>query len=124
MGSGVGALRSKDPRARNWPQASGWTGRLKRELKEYVGLRMRTARADGKFKPVPRKGYTIGLHWLLPKPFGNDFRMEPWQVHTKDSLAYIPKDKITDVAEEEVRTGDWKDSIVPAPTGQEMIYFK
>jgi len=122
--NGVGALRSQNPRARDWPKADGWVGRLKRELKEYVGLRIRTARADGKFKPVPRKGFTVGLHWLLPKPFGNDFRMEPWQVHTEDSLVYIPKDKITDVAEEEVATGDWRNSVVPCPTGKEMIYFK
>jgi len=122
--SGVGALRSRNPRAKDWPKADGWSGRLKRELKEYVGLRIRTARADGKFKPVPRKGVTVGFHWLLPKPFGNDYRLEPWQVHTEDSLAYIPKDKITDVAQEEVRTGDWKNSVVPCPTGKEMIYFK
>jgi hypothetical protein len=107
-----------------WPKADSHTFKLKRELKEYVALRLQTARADGKFRPVPRKGVTMGLHWLLPKPFGNDYRLEPWEVHAKDDLIYVPKDKITDVRKEDVLTGDWRDSIVPCPTANEMMYLK
>jgi hypothetical protein len=44
------------------------------------------ARADGKFKPLPRKVFTLGLHWLLTKSFGNDYRQEPWMIHTNDDL--------------------------------------
>jgi hypothetical protein len=88
-----------------WPKAESQTSKLKKELKEYITLRLQTAKADGKYKPVPRKGTTVGFHWLLPKPFGNDYRLEPWQVHAKDDLQYVPKDKITDVRKEDVMTG-------------------
>lgn len=124
FGETVGGLRSRSGSARGWPNPYPLVGKLKRELKEYVALRIATARADGKFKPVPRKGFTLGFHWLLPKPFGNDYRLEPWQVHTKDSVVYIPKDKITDVGGEEVKTGDWRKGVVPCPTGKEMMYLK
>jgi len=124
FGETVGGLRSKSRYAGGWPNADALVGKLKRELREYVALRIQTALANGKFKPVPRKGITFGLHWLLPKPFGNDFRLEPWQVHTKDSVVYIPKDKITDVGKDEVRTGDWRKSIFPCPTANEMMYLK
>jgi hypothetical protein len=117
-------LRAKKLRSVVWPKADSHTFKLKRELKEYVALRLQTARADGKFRPVPRKGVTMGLHWLLPKPFGNDYRLEPWEVHAKDDLIYVPKDKITDVRKEDVLTGDWRDSIVPCPTANEMMYLK
>mmetsp|Transcript_16825 Transcript_16825/g.31868 ORF Transcript_16825/g.31868 Transcript_16825/m.31868 type:complete len:571 (-) Transcript_16825:119-1831(-) len=117
-------LRAKNFRSVVWPKADSHTSKLKRELKEYVSLRLQNARADGKFRPVPRKGVTMGLHWLLPKPFGNDYRLEPWEVHAKDDLIYVPKDKITDVRKEDVMTGDWRDSIVPCPTANEMMYLK
>ena len=116
-------LRAKKSTAA-WPKASPQTFALKKELKEYITLRLQTAKADGKFKPVPRKGVTMGFHWLLPKPFGNDYRLEPWQVHAKDDLVYVPKDKITDVRKEDVLTGDWRDSVVPCPTANEMMYLK
>ena len=97
---------------------------MKKELKEYITLRLQNAKAAGKFKPLPRKGVTMGFHWLLPKPFGNDYRLEPWQVHAKDDLVYTPKDKITDVSKEDVMTGDWRDNVVPCPTANEMMYLK
>jgi len=117
-------MRSKSSPAKFWPKADALISKLKKELKEYVRLRIQTALADGKFKPLPRKGVTLGFHWFLPKPFGNDYRLEPWQVHTKDSVAYIPRDKITDVSKDDVLTGDWRTNIVPCPTASEMIYFK
>jgi len=91
---------------------------------EFCAERLLAARAGGQFKPAPRKGVTIGMHWLLPKPFGNDYRQEPWMVQATDNLVYIPPDKITDVSPEDVASGDWRSKIVPAPTGNEMIYMQ
>jgi hypothetical protein len=96
----------------------------KTQLDEFCAERLLTARASGQFKPVPRKGVTIGLHWLLPKPFGNDYRQEPWMVHATDNLVYIPSDKITDVNPDDVATGDWRRKIAPSPAGNEMIYMQ
>eukprot|EP00536_Pseudo-nitzschia_multiseries_P014998 jgi/Psemu1/40852/gm1.40852_g len=93
-------------------------------LQEFCSERLLAARAGGQFKPVPRKGVTIGMHWLLPKPFGNDYRQEPWMVQATDNLVYIPPDKITDVSPEDVAAGDWRSKIVPSPTGNEMIYMQ
>ena len=96
----------------------------KAQLQEFCSERLLAARASGQFKPVPRKGVSIGLHWLLPKPFGNDFRQEPWMVHATDNLVYVPQDKITDVSPEEVAAGDWRNKIVPCPAGNEMLYMQ
>merc|ERR1712087_42667 len=93
-------------------------------LQEFCAERLLAARAGGQFRPAPRKGITIGMHWLLPKPFGNDYRQEPWMVQATDNLVYIPPDKITDVSPEDVASGDWRSKIVPAPTGNEMIYMQ
>lgn len=117
-------LDAKNAKSVSWSSADGNVSALKKELKEYITLRLQSARADGKYKPVPRKGVTLGFHWLLPKPFGNDYRQEPWQVHAKDDLVYIPKDKITDVRKEDVLTGDWREKVVPCPTANEMMYLK
>jgi hypothetical protein len=97
---------------------------FKAQLQEFCSERLLAAQASGQFKPLPRKGVTIGLHWLLPKPFGNDFRQEPWMVHATDNLVYVPPDKITDVSPEEVTAGDWRDKIVPCPSGNEMLYMQ
>jgi hypothetical protein len=97
---------------------------FKAELQEFCSERLLAAQASGQFKPVPRKGVTIGLHWLLPKPFGNDFRQEPWMVHATDNLVYVPSDKITDVSPEEIAAGDWRNKIVPSPSGNEMLYMQ
>jgi hypothetical protein len=96
----------------------------RRLLKEHVAERILAARASGKFRPLPRKGVTVGFHWLLPKPFGNDYRQEPWMVHASDNLVYVPKDKITDVSPEEVAAGDWRNKIVPSPVGNDMLYMQ
>ena len=93
-------------------------------LQDFCSERLLAARAGGQFKPVPRKGVTIGMHWLLPKPFGNDYRQEPWMVQATDNLFYIPPDKITDVSPEDAASGDWRSKIVPSPTGNEMIYMQ
>jgi len=93
-------------------------------LQEFCSERLLAARASGQFRPLPRKGITIGMHWLLPKPFGNDYRQEPWMVQATDNLVYVPPDKITDVNPDEVASGDWRSKVVPSPAGNEMIYMQ
>jgi hypothetical protein len=117
-------LRAKKTKSVSWPKADVNISNFRKELKEYITLRLQAARADGKFRPAPRKGVTLGFHWLLPKPFGNDYRQEPWDVHAKDDLVYVPQDKITDVRKEDVQSGDWRESVVPCPTANEMMYLK
>lgn len=95
-----------------------------RTLQDYCAERLLAAKASGAYKPVPRKGVTVGFHWLLPKPFGNDFRQEPWKVHATDNLVYVPQDKITDVSPDEVRAGNWRRKIVPSPASREMVYMQ
>jgi hypothetical protein len=97
---------------------------LLERLKTHAFNRLLSARAGGQFKPLPRKGVTVGFHWLLPKPFGNDFRQEPWMVHATDNMVYVPKDKITDISAEEVLAGDWRDKVVPSPVGNDMLYMQ
>jgi hypothetical protein len=94
------------------------------KLKEFCSERLLVAKASGQYKPFPRKGFTIGMHWLLPKPFGNDFRQEPWMVHATDNMVYVPQDKITNVAPGDVKSGDWRNKIVPSPTSREMVYVQ
>ena len=99
-------------------------------LQVFCQDRLEAAEASGQFKPVPRKGVTIGMHWLLPKPFGNDYRQEPWQVHANDNLVYVPRrsTKVTEVPEQNVVTGggegDWRDAVVPSPAGKDMLYMQ
>ncbi|KAL3757589.1 hypothetical protein ACHAWU_006768 [Discostella pseudostelligera] len=97
---------------------------LKHQFAEHNAERLKAARASGQFKPVPRKGVTLGFHWLLPKPFGNDYRQEPHLTHTADDLVYAPVDGITDVAGVDIKSGDWRKGVVPAPSGGEMMYLK
>lgn len=100
------------------------TAAFRRRLTEHVRNRILKARASNKFKPLPRKGVTLGFHWLLPKPFGNDYRQDPWMVHATDDLTYVPKSKVTDVNPEQVAAGTWRDAIVPLPAGNDMIYMQ
>jgi hypothetical protein len=101
------------------------TRQLARQMSTYISNRILTARASGKFAPLPRKGVTVGLHWLLPKPFGNDYRQEPWMVHATDNLVYVPPhSKLADVAPDSVASGDWRDKIVPSPPGNDMLYLQ
>jgi hypothetical protein len=117
------AARDMIAKGSRWSMASH-RNQFQRRMQEYVSARMTAAKASGKYKPVPRKGVTVGMHWLLPKPFGNDFRQEPWMVHATDNLVYVPKDKITNVNPEDVVAGDWRSKIVPSPNSREMIYMQ
>jgi hypothetical protein len=98
--------------------------RFRKQLKDFCSDRLLTAQAGGQYKPLPRKGVTVGMHWLLPKPFGNDYRQEPWMVHATDSMVYIPEGKVTNVSPDEVAAGDWREKIVPSPVGNDMIYMQ
>eukprot|EP00529_Nitzschia_sp_RCC80_P022603 CAMPEP_0113494422 /NCGR_PEP_ID=MMETSP0014_2-20120614/29098_1 /TAXON_ID=2857 /ORGANISM="Nitzschia sp." /LENGTH=487 /DNA_ID=CAMNT_0000388313 /DNA_START=199 /DNA_END=1662 /DNA_ORIENTATION=- /assembly_acc=CAM_ASM_000159 len=93
-------------------------------LQDFCAERLLAARASGQYRPLPKKGVQIGLHWLLPKPFGNDYRQEPWLVQATDNMVYVPHDKITDVNPSDVASGDWRNSVVPAPAGNEIIYMQ
>lgn len=98
-----------------------------RQLKDYIINRILNAKASGQFKPLPRKGITVGLHYLLPKPFGNDYRQEPWMVHATDNMIYIPQNKkLTDVSTDEILSSnsDWRNKIIPNPAGNDMLYMQ
>ncbi|CAB9523356.1 expressed unknown protein [Seminavis robusta] len=115
-GSSSGKTRAADSRAA-----------LSRRLTEFCHDRLQAAEASGQFKPVPRKGVTVGMHWLLPKPFGNDFRQEPWMTHATDNMVYVPRrpTKVTEVPEESIiQTGDWRDQVVPSPAGRDMVFMQ
>jgi hypothetical protein len=99
--------------------------RLEIKVMDFITSRLEIAEANGQYRPLPRKGITVGLHWLLPKPFGNDFRQEPWMVHAADSLTYVPPNKkLSDVNPKDVLAGDWRDKIVPSPAGNDMVYMQ
>jgi len=122
FGKAVVKLHPKQQKM-GWPIPSTASASFAKELKEFAAERLLIARASGKFRPVPRKGFGVGLHWLLPKPFGSDFRQEPWERHTKEGLVYVPDDKVTDVPLEDIESGDWRKKVVPSPGGNEMIYY-
>mmetsp|Transcript_460 Transcript_460/g.904 ORF Transcript_460/g.904 Transcript_460/m.904 type:complete len:585 (+) Transcript_460:267-2021(+) len=108
----------------SWTSNADQINSLRHRFNEHNSERLRAARASGQFKPVPRKGVTVGMHWLLPKPFGNDYRQEPNRVHTAEDLVYVPADGLTDVSGSEIRTGDWRRGVVPVPNSGEMMYLK
>ncbi|KAL7565391.1 hypothetical protein ACA910_003585 [Epithemia clementina (nom. ined.)] len=137
--------------ASSWSSSSScsvdWVGPAKTQFIRAVQERQQSAllnaRASGKFRPLPRQGITVGLHWLLPKPFGNDYRQEPWMVHATDNLVYVPRNaKLMDVPQssssssssttDETATTttddgstavyDWRNQIIPHPSGNELIY--
>lgn len=124
---GIAVKKLRVPRATSygsWMTNADQILSLRSQFAEHNTDRLRAARASGQFRPVPRKGVTVGMHWLLPKPFGHDYRQEPHMMHTADDLVYAPVDGITDVGLGEIRTGDWRRGVVPAPAGAEMMYMK
>jgi len=92
------------------------------QLNDFCRERLLVAKASGQYKTLPRKGVTFGLHWLLPKPFGNDFRQDPWMVHATNDMIYVPNDKITEVTATDVESGDWRDKVIPSPSTGGMLY--
>ena len=120
----VKKLRPPKHDAVKWASTSDQISSFANKCREHNAERLKAARASGQFRPLPRKGITVGFHWLLPKPFGNDYRQEPKMMHTADDLVYAPVDGITDVSGMEIRSGDWRKGVVPAPSGSEMMYLK
>lgn len=116
--------RAALPSQSRWTSLNDQISDVRTKLMDYNADRLKAAKASGQFRPVPRKGVTVGFHWLLPKPFGNDFRQEPWMEHTGDDLIYVPKDGLTDVSRGDIKTGDWRKGVVPAVSGSEMMYLK
>lgn len=112
---------------KNWySMAQSYYYEYQRQCQEYIQNRIITAKVSGQYKPLPRKGITVGLHYLLPKPFGNDYRQEPWMVHATDDMVYIPPHKkLSDVAVEDIKAGtDWRQQIIPNPAGNDMLYMQ
>jgi len=107
----------------SWSSAASATVNYRKELKEYCSDRLLAARVSGAYRPLPRKGVTVGLHWLLPKPFGNDYRQAASDIYRGD-LVYTPKGKVTEIGKEEVEkgTGDWRRCVVPVPGAADMMY--
>jgi len=108
-------------------KGAGWTvgtaqTAFSRQLKTFCSEQLLKARASGKFRPVPRKGVTVGFHWLLPKPFGNDYRQEPWELNVGQDIVYVPQDKITDVEGRQVYSGDWRRKIASSPVSEEAVF--
>ena len=108
----------------SWMTTADQISSLRTQMAEHNAERLKAARASGQFKPLPRKGVSVGFNWLLPKPFGNDYRQTPHLTHSADDLVYMPADGITDVSGDEIRSGDWRRGVVPVPSGSEMLYFK
>lgn len=104
--------------------ASGATRTFKASLKEFMESRLVAARASGSYTPVPRKPVSFGLHWLLPKPFGDtagDFRQSEKQ--DPNNLIYTPKTKRSEVDKNDVAQGrDWR-SKVSSPSADSSIVF-
>jgi len=103
---------------------AGATRTFKASLKDFTEGRLVAARASGSYTPVPRKPVSFGLHWLLPKPFGDsggDFRQAEKQ--DPNNIIYTPKTKRSEVDKNDVAQGrDWK-SKVKAPSVDQNIVF-
>jgi hypothetical protein len=97
---------------------------FKRTTKEYCTERLLAAKASGAFKPVPRKAISVGLHWLLPRPFGSDHRQATLPNEVRRNYVYHSPEGRSEVSPDEVKQGSgaWKNKIVPTPTASDMLY--
>jgi len=96
---------------------------FKKSLKEFSTDRLQAARLSGAYRPVPRKGIGLGLHWLLPKPFGNDYRQSASEIY-RGNLVYSPKNKVMEVDKGDIQmgNGDWRKCIVPVPAAPDATF--
>ena len=98
--------------------------KFKRILSDYSQGRVMKARASGAFTPVPRKPVTVGLHWLLPKPFGDsggDFRQAAAQ--DPNNIIYTPANKRSEVDRRDVmEERDWRGKISPEAASSGLTY--
>eukprot|EP00591_Stephanopyxis_turris_P001222 CAMPEP_0195523480 /NCGR_PEP_ID=MMETSP0794_2-20130614/22699_1 /TAXON_ID=515487 /ORGANISM="Stephanopyxis turris, Strain CCMP 815" /LENGTH=531 /DNA_ID=CAMNT_0040653491 /DNA_START=224 /DNA_END=1819 /DNA_ORIENTATION=- len=110
--------------------ASTWTSGMtvraefRKKMKEYCTDRLQVARVAGNYRPAPRKAVTIGLHWLLPKPFGADYRQPAGERELLRNFVYHPESGRVEVTPDEVKqgTGGWRSNIVPCPPASDIIY--
>jgi hypothetical protein len=80
---------------------------------------------QGIYTPAPRKQIGIGLHYLIPKPFGvSDFRQERKMQMDPENMVYTPKNKRTEVSKEDVLGGGggWRSKVVPSPAGKAITH--
>jgi len=121
-----------------WRSATNTKNQFQKNLQEYSTERLTLARVSGNYRPLPRKGVTVGLHWLLPKPFGNDYRQSPSDVYSGSTLVYSPRmNKVTEIGPDQVMKGgvgdseggasvqsgdDWRKYVIPVPAGADMMY--
>ena len=108
-----------------------WTGfgnaakaDFKRSIKEYCTERLQAAKASGAFRPVPRKAISVGLHWLLPRPFGSDQRQATLPNEVRRNYVYHTPEGRSEVSPDDVKkgAGEWRSKIVPTPTASDMLY--
>lgn len=95
---------------------------LCKSMKEYCTDRLLAARVSGAYKPAPRKAVTVGLHWLLPQPFGADVKQA--EVDRESGRNYVYHQKQAEVNTEDIRSGkgDWKNRIVPSLAASDTVY--
>ena len=94
-------------------------------LKESNTERLKAARLSGAYKELPRKGITLGFHWLIPKPFGTDLQQTPSSSKFDPAnIVYTPPIKRVDISGADVMegTGAWKDQVTPSMAGSAMVY--
>lgn len=94
-------------------------------LKEFCTDRLKAARLSGAFKDPPRKAISVGLHWLIPKPFGTDSQQTPSGGRFDPSnIVYTPPTKRVDISASDIMegTGSWKGQVTPSIAGSAMVY--
>jgi len=111
----------------NWKSTTSYQSYYSKKLQEYSSERLQAARISGSYRPLPKKGVQVGMHWLLPKPFGNDYRVSGSDIYRGTMVYDGGKKKIMEIGEEGVNSkeegkADWRNCIVPVPSGSEMMY--
>jgi len=93
-------------------------------IKSYTKEKLMKARVKGSYKPAPRKGIGLGLHWLLPEGFGTDFRRRDGAKHAMDpsSIVYTPKNKRSELDVGDVMSNSWRKRIVPARGSEDIVF--
>ena len=95
-------------------------------VRAHSRSRLNKAKLAGKYQVAPRKGVTLGMHWLLPEGLGTDFRKgNGLKDQDPDSIVYTPKNKRGEVDPNDVLRGsggDWKKRVVPTPGGDSVMF--
>ena len=118
------AAKKLKPSSVSWSSSGAQTD-YRNMLKEFCTDRLKAARLSGAFKDAPRKAVTVGLHWLIPKPFGTDSQQTPSSGRFDPSnIVYTPPTRRVDVGASELveGTGAWKSQVTPSIAGSAMVY--